>query len=164
MRENIKEVLFWISNILKQLNISYRIGGGFAVHLYGNDRPINDIDISISGDYFNDIIPYVSDYILVEPKHYKNEKWDCTTLSLNYKGQDIDITNSDTLLMSNKNKTRWIKNKEIYEKYPDVFIEFDGINIPIMNPKVLIEYKKELDGEHQENDISFLREYIKNTS
>ena len=163
MNKNTKEALKWIVKILNGLNISYRIGGGVAVHLYGHTREINDIDISISNDYFDCIIPFVREYIIAGPKHYKNEKWDCMTLSLNYHGQDIDITDASTLLMTNREGTEWIENRKIYQKYPDNIIDFDGINIPLMHPKILIEYKKELSGKHQEDDIRFLESYIKNT-
>ncbi len=151
------ESLKWIANILNNNNIPYRLGGGMAMYLYGSKRPINDIDISLSGKYFPQIIPLVKEYVITEPKHYKNEKWDCVTLSLKHNGQEIDLTDVDTLLMSNKNKTDWIKNKEIYDKHPDVEIEVDGIKVKVMNPKTLIEYKQELDGKHQEEDVDFLK-------
>ena len=82
-----------------------------------------------------------------------------TNLSLNYLGQDIDITDSSTLLMSTKDGKHWIKNSEIYKKYPDVLMHVDDLIIPLMDPRVLLEYKKELSGEHQEYDISFLEKY-----
>lgn len=153
--------LKWIVGILNENNIPYCIGGGMAVYLYGSDRPVNDIDISISGQYFPTIIPLVKDYIIAGPKHYKNDKWDCTTLSLNYEGQSIDMTDADTLLMSKKDSTGWIRNKEIYQKYPNVVKDVGGINVSLMDPRVLLEYKQELEGEHQESDRKFLEQYIK---
>lgn len=63
--------------------------------------------------------------------------------------------------MSNKEKTTWIQSKDIYRKYPNQIINVNGINISLMNPKVLLEYKKELSGEHQDYGINFLKEYIK---
>jgi hypothetical protein len=164
MKQDTEKALLWIVKILNKLNIPYRIGGGLAVYLYGHDREINDIDISIDGNHFKEIIPFVEKYITAGPKHYKNKKWDCFTLSLNYKNQDIDITDSQTLLMSSKDGKKWIKNKKIYKKHQDKIIKFNGVSIPIMDPRVLIEYKKELIGKHQEEDILFLQKYLKNTS
>jgi hypothetical protein len=161
MEEKTLNALKWIVGILNENNIPYFIGGGMAAHIYGSGRSVNDIDVSISGKYFSAIVPLVKKFITAGPKHYKNDKWDCTTLSLNYKGQDIDMTDADTLLMSKKDGTGWIRNKEIYQKYPNVLKEVGGITVSLMDPRVLLEYKQELDGEHQDSDRKFLEKYIK---
>ncbi len=161
MEEKALGALTWIAGILNENDIPYCIGGGMATHIYGSGRLINDIDISVSGKYFSAIVPLVKDYIIDGPKHYKNDKWDCTTISLNYAGQDIDMTDTDTLLMSKKDGTGWIKNKEIYQKYPNVIKEIDGTHVSLMDPRVLLEYKQELNGKHQESDRKFLEKYIK---
>ena len=160
MNEKTKAALNWMVSILNEHNIPYRIGGGAAAYLYGSGRAINDIDISVSGEYFPVIMPLVKDHVIAGPKHYKNDKWDCDTLSLNYDGQDIDLTDVDTLLMSKKDGSGWIRNKEIYQKYPNISMEFDDITLSLMNPRALLEYKQELDGEHQEFDRKFLEKYI----
>lgn len=161
MEENLLKALKWIVGILNRNNIPYCIGGGMATYLYGSGRQVNDIDISVSGKYFPVIVPLVREYITAGPKHYKNNKWDCLTLSLNYEGRDIDITDADTLMMSKKDGSGWTRNKEIYQKYPNVIKEVDGISVSLMDPRVLFEYKQELGGEHQEFDLKFLRDYIK---
>ncbi len=161
MEEKTLRALKWIAGILNKHNVPYRVGGGTATYLYGSGRQINDIDISVSGKYFSTIVPLVKEYITVGPKHYKNEKWDCDTLSLNYEGQDIDLTDVNTLMMSKLNGSGWVKNKEIYEKHPSVIKEVDGVPVTLMNPRVLLEYKQELSGEHQEYDIKFLTELLK---
>lgn len=160
MEQKTVDALKWIAQILNGHNIPYRIGGGTATYLYGSGRPVNDIDISVSGSFFPTIVPLVKDYITAGPKHYKNEKWDCDTLSLNYQGQDIDLTDVDTLLMSKKGTGEWVRNKEIYGKHPDAVKEVDGVQVSLMNPRVLLEYKQELSGEHQEYDIQFLKGLI----
>ena len=63
--------------------------------------------------------------------------------------------------MSKKDNSGWIKNKEIYEKNPNILKVINGTKVFLMNPRTLIEYKKELGGEHQERDILFLKNYIK---
>ena len=138
----------------------YCVGGGMATFLYGSGRTINDIDISISGIHFPALVALLKEYIVAGPKHYKNEKWDCTTLSLNYYGQDIDLTDVDTLLMSKRDGTGWIKNREIYRKHPCIIKKVEGVSISIMDPRVLLEYKQELEGEHQDDDKTFLQQYI----
>ncbi len=161
MQQKTLDGLKWIVTLLNTINAPYRIGGGTATHLYGSGRPINDIDISISGKYFPSILSLVEEFITTEPTHYLDEKWDCTTLSLNYHGQDIDLTDVDTLLMRSNDKKEWIRNKEIYEKHPNQTVQVDDISITLMHPKVLLEYKEHLSGEHQEFDRRFLEEYIK---
>lgn len=159
MEEKIIKALHWIVKILDENNIPYKIGGGFAASIYGSPRPVNDIDISLSGKYFPIIIPKVSNYIIAGPKHYLNEKWDCETISLNYQGQDIDMTDIDSLKMTNKEKTEWIQAKE-RRIFDAVVINIDGVNVSIMDPRDLIAYKKELDGDHQLVDIEAIRKYI----
>jgi hypothetical protein len=160
MDEKTIAALKWIANILNENKIPYAIGGGAATYIYGSGRKVNDIDISISGKYFQTLIPLVQNYITAGPKHYQNEKWDCTTLSLDYEGQDIDLTDCDTLLMSKKDGSGWLKSLDIYSKYPNLIKDFHDIKVSLMDPRVLIEYKQELGGEHQEADIKFLKSYI----
>ena len=161
MNENTLNALKWIVEILNKNNIPYRVGGGTATFLYGSDRNVNDIDISTSGEYFSKLIPLVEEYISVRPEHYVGEKWDCVTLSLSYKGQDIDLTDVDTLLMKSSFDDTWIKNKDIYEKWPDLKKDLgDGLLVTLMHPKVLLEYKEHLSGEHQEFDRNYLKKII----
>ena len=159
LNEKVMSGLLWITEILNRNNIPYKIGGGFAAKIYGSPREINDIDISLSGKYFNKIIPEVSDYITAGPKHYLNEKWDCNTLSVNYYGQDIDMTDVDTLKMTNLEKTEWMNVKE-KRLYDGIATDINGIIASIMDPRDLISYKKELGGEHQLIDIKAIQCYL----
>ncbi len=161
MRQETIDGLKWIISILNEIDAPYRLGGGTATHLYGSGRPVNDIDISISGKYFPNILPLVREYITMKPTHYRGEKWDCITLSLSYRGQDIDLTDVDTLLMRSNDGKEWIRNKEIYEKHQNQTVHVDGVSVTLMHPKVLLEYKRHLSGEHQEYDRRFLEEYIR---
>lgn len=160
MEQHQIDALKWIAGILNDHCVPYRVGGGTATHLYGSGRSVNDIDVSVSGTDFAHIIPLVHEYIVAGPKQYVNEKWDCTTLSLNYHGQDIDLTDADTLLMRSGDDSRWIKNKDLYEKWPDVVKNVDGVAVTLMNPRVLCEYKQHLSGEHQQFDREFLQALI----
>lgn len=158
------EALKWITEIFQRNKIPYMIGGGFAANFYGSGRTINDIDISLSGQYFPVIVENVKDYITAGPKHYSNEKWDCDTLSLNYNGQDIDITDVDTVKMSSKDKTVWYKSKEYFREYPSRKVKIDGLDVSLMDPRDLAAYKKHLDGEHQEIDVAAVERFIQKES
>lgn len=163
MNEKTLKALHFIVNILNKHNIPYRIGGGFAAHIYGSNRPVNDIDISLSGEYFPIIVSETSDYITSGPKHYLNGKWDCDTLSLNYNGQEIDITDIDTLKMSNKEQTEWFQTKDNYRKFSNNIKTIDGIEVSLIDPRDLVAYKKELaDNDHpyQLDDVKAVERYI----
>ncbi len=160
MNNNALHALAWIGKILNDNNIEYCLGGGTAVHLLGSGREINDIDISSFGKDFPKLLPLVKEYIVIGPKHYVDEKWDCVTLSLNFNGQDIDLTDRDSLLMRSLDDTEWIKNKDIYEKWPYIYIEVEGVPIAVMNPKALLTYKKHLSGSHQDYDRTYLEKVV----
>ncbi len=165
LEEKTINALKWIVHILNKNNIPYRIGGGFAAHMYGSSRPVNDIDFSLSGEYFPIIVSETKDYITAGPKHYSNAKWDCNTLSLNYQGQQIDITDIDTLKMSSREKTEWFQTKDHFRKFPTITKVIENIEISLIDPRDLIAYKKELaDNEHQYQmlDVQAVEKYIEN--
>ena len=161
LNEKVLNGLRWITEILDKNNIPYKIGGGFAAKIYGSPREVNDIDISLSGKYFYVIVPEVEEYITAGPKHYLNEKWDCNTLSIDYNGQDIDMTDVDTLKMTNLEKTEWIDVKDI-RLFDSINFNINGIKASIMDPRDLIRYKKELGGDHQLIDIEYIQKYLNN--
>ena len=160
MEKKTIEALKWITDIFGCYSIPYMIGGGFAAHYYGSQRPINDLDISLSGRYFPEIVDNVKEYITAGPKHYSNEKWDCDTLSLTYKGQDVDITDVETVKMSSKDGSEWFKSKDHFRKYPAKNVVIEGIKVSLMDPRDLVAYKKHLGGEHQLADVHTVEKYI----
>lgn len=158
------DALRWLLGILDKNKIPYRIGGGFAAHVYGSEREVKDIDVSISGIYFPIIMKEASEYITSEPKHYIDAKWDCDALSIKYNGQKIDMTDIDTLRMSNKEKTQWLQTKDEFRKFPNFIINVDGMNVSLIDSRDLLAYKKHLveEGhEHHNIDIKAIEEYIK---
>lgn len=167
MEEKTINALKWIIPILNKYNIPYRIGGGFAANVYGSERPIKDIDITLSGKYFPIIMHDILEFIEYDLKHYSDEKWDCDGLTINYYDQEIDITDIDTLRMSNKEKTEWLQTKDNYCKYELISIKVEGIKVSLINPRDLVAYKKELaDEEHlyQMIDIEAVEKYIRDNN
>jgi|ERR1035437_1016249 hypothetical protein len=152
------DTLRWIVEIFNKHNVPYRIGGGFAAKMYGSARPLNDIDFGIPEKYFPVILPEISKYITYGPARYKDAKWDLELITLNYNGQEIDISGNDTEKMSNKERTKWIPSTSF--PYNTLDMQIEGIDIKVMNPIELIEYKKELDGEHQLVDIQAVEDYL----
>ncbi|HAO64858.1 TPA: hypothetical protein DCQ44_02650 [Candidatus Taylorbacteria bacterium] len=158
MQEKTLKALQWIVGILDKNKVDYQIAGGFAASVYGSKRKINDIDIDMHEADFLKIIPEIKPYIIYGPKRFKNEKWDLELITLDYNGQEIDLSGADTLRMSNKDKTAWIS----YEKtsFNTVPRTVNGLNIKVLHPLELINYKKELDGEQQSEDILAVEKYI----
>lgn len=154
------EALRFIVEIFNKHNVPYRTGGGFAAKMYGSPRPLNDLDFGIPEKYFPIILPEISEYITYGPAHYKDEKWDLEAIALDYHGQKIDISGTDTMKMSNKAETEWIPRGSF--PYNTIDMRVEGIDIKVMNPKELLAYKKELDGDHQLVDIKAIEKYIAN--
>lgn len=163
MENKTLDALRWIVEILDRNKIPYRIGGGFAAHVYGSGRPVNDIDFSLSGKYFPIIVAETKEYITAGPKHYSNEKWDCDTLSLNYHGQEIDMTNVDTLRMSSRDMTEWFQTKDSFRKFEPISTNISGIEVSLIDPRDLVAYKRELADEnhkYQMDDVLAVEKYI----
>ena len=154
--------LHWIVGILDKHAVPYRIGGGFAAHVYGSGRAVNDIDFSLSGKYFATILPEVAEYITAGPKHYSNAKWDCDTLSLDYQGQQIDMTDIDTLRMSNLEQTEWFQTKDHFRKFDTIKTVVDGITVSLIDLRDLVAYKRHLgDRDYQRADVAAVEKYMR---
>src|SRR5436190_222358 len=134
--------LKWVVSILNKHGVDYQIAGGFAAKLYGSSRPLNDIDIDISERHFATILPEALPYVIEGPGRFKDDKWDCERMTLDYKGQIIDITGSDTLKMTNKDRTEWLQCHT--GPFHNNVINVAGININVIYPRDLAEYKKDL--------------------
>lgn len=158
MEKRTTEALRWMVGIFNKHQIPYQISGGFAARVYGSKRPLNDIDFDISERFFHLIVPEISKHIVYGPARFKNEKWDCDLITLNYHGQEIDISGADTIRIHNKERTKWLSFGDAPLNALDMRV--DGIDVSVMHPRDLIEYKKELDGEHQLIDIKAAEEYI----
>lgn len=152
------EALKWMIGVFNHHNIPYRIGGGLAAKVYGSPRPLNDIDFGIPEKCFSIILPEISQYITYGPSRWNNDgKWDCELITLNYHGQEIDISGTETIKISNKERTEWMS----IDKSSDALdINIQGIDVRVMEPNELKDYKKELDGEHQLIDIQAIENYL----
>jgi len=159
MESKLEKALKWIVNILKRHDAPFQIAGGLAAHIYGANRPVNDIDLDIPEEKFKTILPDVEKYITFGPDRLKDEKWDLDLMVLNYEGQRIDISGAyKTKIYNEKNK--------IWEEYPARFETAQikmifGIKVAVIDPRDLIEYKQILNGEHQKVDIKAVKKYLK---
>ena len=147
----IKNALVWITNILNSKKVPFQISGGLAARIYGSPRPLNDIDIDIPEENFIDIYEDVKPYITYGPDQYKDEKWDCYLMTLNYFGQEIDICGANNTKITAKDNKTWLS---LSSDLKDVnYQEYLDIMVPVMPKQELIDYKRQLNGNHQLIDI-----------
>ena len=151
--EKISKGLRWIVDILHRHNILFQITGGLAAYAYGATRPINDIDIDIPEDRFDEIIENVKEFIVDGPARVKNSVWDVYVLTLNYHGQEIDIGGAYTTRIKDEKTGLWHDAKA--DLSTAVIKNIFGVDAPIVGKDDLIEYKNwlALPGDHQERDV-----------
>ncbi len=150
--KNTEAALKWIVEILVRNKITFQITGGFAAKLYGSNRELADIDIDVKEDCFDQLLPEVKQYVLSGPEEYKDEEFDVKLMTLEYKGQVIDIAGKAKIFY--KNLKEWIEIKPDFLN--NNYISIYDINIPVITKKALIEYKSKLLREVDKEDISAL--------
>jgi len=161
MENKLLKALHWIIGILNKYNVQYIISGGFSAYLYGSNRKINDIDIDIPEDDFEKIYNDVKDFIILGPKDYKDERWDLKLMTLNYFAQKIDISGAFNQKIFDDISQKWVHSPTNFSKSRK--IKVDGIELNVIDPNDLMNYKKLLSGEHQKIDIKAVQEFIKNS-
>lgn len=138
--EHIKITLLWITDILKKHQIPFQISGGVAARAYGATRPIADIDIDIPNDKFEIVKKEVSSFITYGPAHFKSDKWDLLLMTLNYKGQEIDLSGIYQAKIFNEETDSWV---EFFDDLSSAVIcDVLGLQLPVIPKHSLISYKK----------------------
>jgi hypothetical protein len=155
MMRDTKAALIWITDILKKHRIPFQIAGGLAASVYGGKRPLDDIDIDIPEDKFDVIKTDVVDFITFGPTNFKNEKWDVLLMTLNYKGQEIDLSGAYHTKIFNENTKSWYQLTEDLSQA--VLKEVFGLQLPVMPCNKLLAYKKMLAREVDLIDIRELQ-------
>lgn len=153
------DALRWIKNILESEHIPYQISGGLAAHIYGSQRPVNDIDLVIPEKDFQKVFERTKEYVTEGPGRHRGKKWDLELLTLDYEGQEIDIGGAETTKITMKDSTgndtdEWVLLTTDFDK--SVMMDFHGMVLPLEPKESLAAYKKHLNGEHQKEDIKAL--------
>lgn len=130
----------WIINIIQKHKIPFQIKGGFASNLYGAERELADIDISIPEDRFDELLPDVSDFIKYGPEQYLDEEWDIKLMTLKYKYQNIDIAGAFEKKNFDKVNNKWVATPTNFEN--SVYMDVYGLKVPVITREDLIAYKK----------------------
>ncbi len=154
MNKNTEGTFIWIINILKKQNIPFQIKGGFASRLYGVDRELADIDISIPEDKFDELLPEIKDFIKSGPEQYLDEEWDIKLITLTYKNQDIDIAGAFEKKNFDKTTKKWVNTPSNFDT--SVYMDVYGLNVPVIAKEDLIAYKKLIQRDVDIFDIEAL--------
>lgn len=158
MDNKLENALRWIVSVLRKHDVPFQISGGLAANVYGSKRPVNDVDLDVPEDKMEFLLPDIQQYITFGPAQYKDDKWDLKTIALNYNGQEIDIGGAFEAKVFDEKSNKWnpclakLETAQTHTIY--------GIQVPVIDPIDLIEYKKLLSGEHQKEDINVVRNYI----
>lgn len=151
-----KEALIWITSIIQKYNIPFQICGGLAVRAYGSTRPLADIDIEIPEDSFIKIQDEVSSYITYGPAQYKSERWDLYLMTLNYYGQEIDLSGAYTTKIFCMTDKVW--KRLGVDLFNANYLNLYGISLPVISRDALIAYKKILVRPVDLLDLEFLEQ------
>ena len=90
--DKLKDTLDWILPLLKSRGISFQLTGGFAAHLYGARRDVNDIDIDLPLSALTPLMKEIHSHIEMPLQRYRDSTWDIMGTTLNFEGQLIELT------------------------------------------------------------------------
>ena len=152
-----KKAFAWIISILRKNKIPFQISGGLAARIYGSTRELADIDIDIPEERFEEILPAVKKFAIFGPAKYKDKNWDLYLMTLNYKGQEIDLCGYRTAKIFDKKRKKWIS-------YPTDLSHINykrilGLTIPVVSKKNLIEHKSKLLRRVDKTDLEAMNSF-----
>jgi hypothetical protein len=138
------EALVWITGLLADNEVPYLICGGLAAFAYGSKRAINDIDIFVPEEKFDQVVSLGKKHVSKPAKHYlkKAEGWNVKYVQFKYKETKIEVGSSKGVEIFDTTSKQWIELRINFSRieYRSVY----GIRIPLMDRENLISYKKAL--------------------
>jgi hypothetical protein len=149
-----KEALEWIVHILRKNKITFEITGGFASRIYGSKRILADIDIEVSDKSIPKLQQFTKKYIIYGPREYKDKNFDLPLMTLNYRGQKIDISGKDSEKIYDKKDKKWVEEKINLSKAKTKKV-YDLL-LPVVSLKELVSYKRELGRNVDKKDVKVL--------
>ncbi|RLW65047.1 MAG: hypothetical protein B6D73_09605 [gamma proteobacterium symbiont of Stewartia floridana] len=144
IRQKQSKALCWIVSLLNQHQISFLICGGLAAIGYGSNRKLNDIDLFVTSNHFNKVVSLGDEYISKPAQRYceATEGWDLEYVQFVYHDIKIEIGNSEGAKIFDSSTHAWTPLKLDFSliEYKTIL----GIEIPLMDRKARIDYKKKL--------------------
>jgi hypothetical protein len=158
----LEEAFHWIVGILRKHDMPFQLSGGMAAHVYGSGRPINDIDIEVPNARLAELVPDVREFLEEGPFHLVDERWDLDIMVLNYHGQILDMCGDKPVRICDARTGTWcdMPSDLSTARMMTVF----GVEIPVVDPEKLADYKVMLAGDHQKIDVAAVQEYLRKRS
>ena len=146
------KALQWIVSLLESRQIPFQVCGGLAAIGYGSKRDLNDIDLFVPGERFQEVATAVKEQISKPAGHYCEEGWDLEYLQCKYEGCKVEIGNADNTKILNSTNGRWEKLEIDFSdtQHKTIF----GQKIPLMGEANLIRYKSALGRPVDLQDIN----------
>lgn len=152
MRET-EAAFHWITTLLAERGIQFRITGGLAAKVYGSTRELADIDIEISKGDFASVLPLIAQWVTIEPHHYRDESWDIFLLTLVYKGQEIDLAAYEQVRLFDVHRGVWVDADFSLAAEEHVCY---GARVPVIPLAELIRYKMVICRDVDKEDVAIL--------
>jgi hypothetical protein len=153
-----EKALQWSVGIFDKYNVPYQIVGGLAARIHGATRDLVDIDFysNLSSPNAHLALEEMKPYIIWGPEYYKNETWEITFLKIDYMGQRIEIgdTSQTTNIFDHENQV-WIPQIIHYDQSERK--NYMDTDVNVMPKDVLIQYKKLLNRQVDQQDIEQLK-------
>ncbi len=154
MSNKVEKALRWIVSLLKLEKIQYQIVGGFAAHLHGGSRAVADIDLYITQEDADKLLPHVLPFVSKPLQHYREEGWDLEYFQLIYHSQKIEIGLSPATKIYSSESNQWIDLPINYQS--SVHKSYCGIEVFVMPIQDLVAYKSILARDVDWIDINEL--------
>ena len=151
---NPEMALRWVVEILRKHEIPFQITGGLAARAYGATRPLNDIDIDIPENRFDEIINEVSPYIIYGPAQFIDTNWNLYLMTLDYHRQKIDICGAYKVKVRKTQSSRWRTMPADLSKFERK--KFFGFEVPVITKEELIQYKTIIGRKVDQQDIDLI--------
>ena len=101
---------------------------------------------------FQLILEEVKPFIIFGPEHAIGDSWDLHLITLNYQGQEIDLGGAYETKIFDPKKNKWIPLISNFNT--SVIRDILDIKVPVIAKSDLIAYKKVLNREVDQIDIS----------
>lgn len=153
----VNAALQWISDLLKEQDIPFVVCGGLAAIAYGSTRPLNDIDLFVPRQHFQQVISAASDHISKPAKRGREEGWHLEYIQFMYEGTKVEVGNAEQAEIFDSDSSEWKTLAIDFSRVNDV--EVLGVKVPVMKVEDLISYKKKLDRPVDREDIAQIKRY-----
>lgn len=149
-----ESALAWIVGILNKNKIPFSVCGGLAANFYGSERPLNDIDLFVPGQCFDQVVKAGTNHISKPAQHYceEAEGWDLEYVQFIYDGIKIEVGSAHKTKIFDAEHHCW----------QDLPIDFEntvkstifGSPVSVMPVADLIRYKTQLGREVDKLDVA----------